>query len=380
MLGVVIAVAALLVSFALFEGYENALKEVILGANAHVYIFRSGSDDLSKEDMRRIREVLDSQTEISTYAPIILTQALAVNKEQHAGILLRGIEPDGEELPTAFRKYVQTGSAELSNPLDTVIGVRLADQLGVTVGDSIKLVSPMRTRITPMGIRSRSRKFRISGLYQSGMYEYDSRFVFTRLETASQFASIGNQVSSVEIKLHSDEVENADALAYEWEKELGLGFQVVSWIFYNGNLFTIIVLEKWILFIIMSLLVIIASFNVVSATATSLMEHQGEIGILKAYGMTNANLKLIFLSRMIVLATIATAVGEAFGWIMGVFLTRQTLYQLKGDVYFVDEINVHFSWQNCLLVFGVTMLIVALSTLIPLRRISQLKVVEILRG
>jgi len=261
-----------------------------------------------------------------------------------------------------------------------VLGSRLAIQLDVSIGDTIRLVSPMQTKVTPMGIKNHSRKFRVTGIYQSGMYEYDSRFVFTRLNTARQFTSKEAEVTSIEIKLKNEYIEDAEILASRWEKDFDFDFQVVSWIFYNGNLFSILVLEKWILFIIMSLLVVIASFNVVSATATSLMEKQGDIGILKAYGMSNKNLKLIFLSRMLLLASIATIIGELLGWILGVILTKQTLYQLKSDVYFVDSISVHFSWQSCILVFVVTLLVVTVSTLIPLRRINQLKVVEILRG
>ncbi len=389
--GIIISVAALMTALALFSGYEKALKDVILGVNSHCYIFRFGSRDITPEDERRIEEYLASKPEIEAIGAAVNAQAMAVRGQRTKGVTLRGIDTASESLPTHYHRYVRKGRAILENDREAVIGIKLMQELGLDLGDTLKIVSPLHPRLTPMGLKPKSARFVIVGIYESGMYEYDSTYLITQPHAAAQFTMSPDEFSWLELKLKPEYIDNADVLASRWEDELNLyarsedpefygSYRIASWIFYNGNLFTLITLEKWILFIIMSFMVMIASFNVVSGILTSILERRRDIGILKAYGATSGMIKRIFMGRTMLMTALAVLCGEALGYVLGQIISHQTLYQLKGDVYFLEKLNVSFSWEVWLIVFVVAMVIVLLTALFPLRKIESMNVSEILRN
>ncbi len=389
--GIIISVAALMTAFALFTGYENALKNVILGVNSHCYIFRFGNTDITGADLNEIKDFFKDRPEIEALDAAISAQAMAVHGKKTKGITLRGIDSANENLPTEYHRYVKEGRSRLENDREAVIGVKLMRELGLSIGDTLKVISPLHSRITPMGLKQKTARFRIAGVYESGMYEYDSAYLIMNLEAAAQFTLNPQEFSWVEVKLGDAFIDDADILASRWEDELNEhmraemseypgSFRIVSWVFYNGNLFTLITLEKWILFIIMSFMVLIASFNVVSGILTSILERKRDIGILKAYGATSGMIKRIFLGRALFMSAVAVLIGEVLGYLLGQLLYHQTIYRLKGDVYFLEKLNVSYSVEVWAMVFAVAMLIVLVTALFPLRKIESMNVTEILRN
>jgi lipoprotein-releasing system permease protein len=157
-------------------------------------------------------------------------------------------------------------------------------------------------------------------------------------------------------------------------------YQISSWIDFNGNLFSLLTLEKWVIFIILSFLILIASFNVVSSVATSIIEKRRELGIMKAFGASNKMMRKIFVGKTLIVSFVAVSLGQIVGVLIAKFLSWQKFFMLKGDVYFLDKINVQFSLISWLLVLGVSLLIVTLASFVPLRKISALEVTDILRG
>ena len=389
--GIVISVAALMIALALFSGYEKSLKDVILGVNSHCYIFRFGNRDITEADRIAIVEYLSGKPEIETVGAAVNAQAMAVNHKRTKAIAMRGIDTASDNLPTHYHRYVRQGRSALESDREAVIGVKLMKELGLKLGDTLKVVSPLQPKITPMGLKPGSARFVLVGAYESGMYEYDSTYLITQPRAAAKFTLNPDEYSWLEIKLKPQYIDNADILASRWEDELNehcqsednlfLGaFRIASWIFYNGNLFSLITLEKWILFIIMSFMVLIASFNVVSGILTSILEKRRDIGILKAYGATSGMIKRIFMGRTMLVTAIAVLCGEVLGFVLGHVISRQTIYQLKGDVYFLEKLNVSFSIEVWVTVFVVAMVIVLLTALLPLRKIETMSVSEILRN
>jgi len=381
-IGIIISVTVLTVSMAIFDGYTNALKKTILGVNSHIYIFKSGDNNLSQDHINKLQNFLIQQDEVRSYSKIVMTEAMASNKKRIKGCLVRGIDWQKKDLPTEYKKYVFAGNYELQEPEDAVLGYRLADKLGLEIGDRFKLHSPMNSTITPLGLKTHDKIFRLSGLYKSGMYEYDSKFLYCNLESAAEFAGLENEYSMLEVKLKVDQIEKADYLAYKWEQELDINdftYQISSWIDFNGNLFSLLNLQKWVLFIILSFLVLIASFNVVSSVSTSIIEKRKDLGILKAYGASDRVLRKIFINKAVITGFIAVLLGEILGFIIAVILSRQSVFLLKADVYFFERIQVEFSYFSTAAVFCISLLIVFLASLIPLRKISRLEVTSILR-
>ncbi|OQX72020.1 MAG: hypothetical protein B6D62_00365 [Candidatus Cloacimonas sp. 4484_275] len=171
----------------------------------------------------------------------------------------------------------------------------------------------------------------------------------------------------MEVKLREEDVERADYLAYKWTNLLDFKFQISSWIDFNGNLFSLLKLEKWVIFIILSFLVLVASFNVVSSVSASIIEKRSELGILKAFGTSGRILKLIFLGKTFFVSFFAVTFGQILGVFLAYLISWQTIFMLKGDVYFLDKINVSFKFLDWLVVLTVSLLIVILAAIVPLK-------------
>jgi lipoprotein-releasing system permease protein len=379
-LGIIVSVATLTIAHSIFEGYETVLKETILGANSHIYVFQSGEGNLTNNNLQQLDEFLTAQPEVEAISPIIITQVMASVNGKIKGALLRGINWQQENQPTAYREKVISGTYDLADQNSIVVGSKLARALNLKIGDKLKLISPMNSKITPMGVKPQQQEFTVVGLYESGMHEYDSKYVFVNYESAGRFSSMADEFSMLEVKLYPDEIERADYLAYRWQMFLDYKYQISSWIDFNGNLFSLLALEKWVIFIILSFLVLIASFNVVSSVSTSILEKRQELGILKAYGASHKLLQRIFVGKTLIIALVSVTLGQVLGVLIAKFLSWQKFFLLKGDVYFLDKINVQISLVSWFLVLGVSLVIVVLASFIPLRKIASLQITDILRG
>jgi lipoprotein-releasing system permease protein len=380
-IGIIVSVAVLTVSMAIFDGYTSALKKTILGVNSHIYIFKNGDNNLTGNDLTEIEQFLQDQDEVATFSPIIMSQAMISKANRIKGCLIRGIDWEKEELPTEFRDFVYEGDFKLQKRDSAVLGYRLAERLGLEIGDSFTIHSPMNSRVTPLGLKTDNKIFQLIGIYKSGMYEYDSKFLFCNLDAAAEFVGT-EEYSMLEVKLKEDAIEKADYIAYKWEQELlteDFLYQFNSWIDFNGNLFSLLHLQKWVLFIILSFLVLIASFNVISSVSTSIIEKRRDLGILKAYGASDSLLRKIFVNKALVTGFLAILTGLILGFIIALILAKQSLFLLKADVYFFDRIQVQFSWITTSAVFFVSMIIIYLASLVPMKRISRLDVTSILR-
>ena len=378
-LGIIISVSTLTVALAIFDGYEKALKNTILDVNSHIYIF-SSDDKIDAKKAIELDSLLSAQEEIACFGKIVVTQSMCSNLDRVKGAIIRGIEWQNEQLPVAYHKFIFEGDYQLLHENDAVIGYRLAKELNLKLGDEFKIISSIGAKITSFGLQQKEKKLKVVGFYKSGMYEYDSKYVFINLETAAQFAEIPKSFTMMEIKLKENFVEKADYLAYKWEYLLDYKYQINSWIYFNSNLFTLLKLEKWIIFIILSFLVLIASFNVVSSVATTIIEKKQEIGILKTLGTSNYLLQKIFLFKTIFVAIFAITVGQIFGVLIAKFLSWQKFFALKGDVYLLDKIHVEFSVLSWSIILLTSLLIVFLASAIPLKKINNLKIIEVLRN
>lgn len=383
-LGIIISVATLTIAFTIFDGYERVLKETILSTNSHLYIFNNSRDHLSGEDIASLERFFGGKQEVSAYQATVVTQAMASSVKAGTSKVkscqIRSIDWASEHTAVRYREYVQTGSWRLEQPEDVVIGIQLAQNLGIQEGDEINLVSPAQNRMTLMGIKSASRKFRVKGLYHSGIYESDSRVIFMREESAWEFSSQPGRYLRMEVKLKPDYIDSADYLGYIWLNELELDYQILSWQDFNESLFSLLKLEKWVLFFILSFLIVVASFNVVSSVSTQIIDHRRDIGILKTYGVSNGVLRRIFLGRILGTGLISVLSGIGIGMLLSWLASVQGFFKLKGDVYFLDKINVYFSPLAMLLILVTAMLIIYLAAALPLRKLNKLEITGILRG
>ncbi|RLC58322.1 MAG: hypothetical protein DRH89_01410 [Candidatus Cloacimonadota bacterium] len=377
--GIIISVATLTVALSIFEGYETVLKKTILGVNSHIYVFNAGEGNLSSQNVKQIENELQKHDGVENTSALIITQVMAVNGNRIKGSIVRGIDWEQQELPSKYKKYVLEGTWKLDAENSAVLGYKLANELNLKLGDTFKLISSLNSKVTPMGLKPKEETFTLVGLYRSGMYEYDSKFIFIDRNVMAEFNSMENEFTMVEVKMKPDWIERADYIAYVWEHEFDYQYQISSWVDFNSNLFALLKMEKWVIFIILSFLILIASFNVVSSVSTSIIEKRTELGILKAFGASDKILRQVFIGKTLILAVLSVSFGQILGVLLAKFLSWQKFFVLKGDVYFLEEINVQFGYISWIIILGVSMLIVFAASLIPLKNISKLNITNIIR-
>ncbi len=378
--GFALSIAILTASLTLLNGYQKTLKDGLLGANAHIYIYSQSQDKLSKDEINNLTEFLSIQSEVDSFSPVIMTQVMAVGDRQMKGILARSIQWQKDSLPINYHRYISGGSGQLVHINEAVLGSELANFLQAGTGDSITLLTPANMQYTLFGLQTGETIVNVTGIFHSGIYDTDSRTIFLNEDLLSMLTNSQGFYDMIEVKLQNADIDRADYLAYLWNLMLNRDYQVYSWIDYNSNLFTMLVIQKWVIGIILSFLVLIASFNIISNTTTSVLERKKEIGILKATGCTNSLLKYFFLAKTTILGLMAIIAGIGLGLLLAFLLTKQTFLLLKGDVYFIENFTIRPDFATITIIIIVSIAISIWAALVSLSKISQLTVIEIIRS
>ncbi len=379
-LGIIISVATLTISLTLFDGYTSAMRKIYFGVNSHIYFFNGKDAPINAKLQDKLEQFLSDQPEVYSFGKIISNQVMITSKGRVKAAFLRGIDPEVNPQPTTFKKFVKIGSYDIHENNKIVIGYKIAKELNVGINDTIKIISPINSKVTAFGMLPTSKSFIVSGFYKSGMHEYDSQYAFCNIQAASEYFNLADNVTMYEVKLKDDFIEKADYLAYVWSHKLDYDFQISSWLDFSGNLFALLELEKWVIFIILSFLVLIASFNVISAVSATIIEKKSELGIMRAFGASNKILRKILLVRIMIISFISILLGQALGYVLSFLISKQGFFQLKGEIYFIDKLYVSFQPFSWFIILSVSLLIVFVASLIPLRKIEKMQITNILRG
>ncbi len=376
--GITIGVIALTVSLALFSGYYDTMKEIILGVNSHIYILKFGNDTIDEHGYQGIASMLDSLEAVQAYAPFLYTEGMALREADIAGVIVRGIDFEKEMETTDLGRFIDKGTYKREGDF-TVIGKNIAKRLHATVGDTIKLITPMNADITFAGMIPSSIEVEIAGIFSSGMFEFDNSLVLLPMNTAQEFLSVSDQYSGISMKLHKEYVEEADVIASHIQQKLSYPYNVSNWIGLNKNLFSLLKLEKWVIFIIIALIVLVAGFGLTSVLSMHILDKRKEIGILKALGTTNRDLKKIFFSRNMIIGFTGIVIGLIIGLLISLLLTHTDIITIESDVYLIEHLVVENQPIDFVCIILVAGIIIALSSYFPLRKISQLQAVSIIR-
>ncbi len=384
--GVTLGVAALIATLAVMSGFEDNLREKILGTNAHVVIV-----DRAQRPIEHYNEAIQTVAglpHVVAATPFIYNQVLLTADANVHGVILRGIDPVTEGKVTDVERNLIDGRlADLSNtfppPADKpglsarsgiVIGKELALRLGVFMGDTINVVSPRGT-MGPFGMVPKLRPYQVVGIFDSGMYDYDSSIAYISLVQAQDFFQMGNAVTGVEIKV--DEIFRAEDVAAAAEAALGGAYWVRDWKEMNRNLFSALKLEKIIMFIILVLIILVAAFNIIGTLTMIVIEKSREIAILKAMGATRRAVMGIFMLDGLIIGGMGVLIGIPLGYL--VCWGIETFYTLPADVYYISHIPVRINLFDVVLVSGSALLITFLATVYPSWQAGRLAPVEALR-
>jgi lipoprotein-releasing system permease protein len=393
--GIFLGVAALIIVIAVMNGFETDLRNKILGINSHVIIMEYGGG--MQNHAALMKEVARVPGVVAS-TPFIYSQAMLKNGNSVTGIVLRGLSlEDGMKVINLGK--IREGSIaglkdgkrdvpglrpEQASYPGVVIGRELAKNLGAFLFETVYIVSPTGIA-TPMGMVPRMKPFVVVGIFESGFYEYDSTLAYISLKTCQEFLNMGERVTGLEIRV--DDIYKADRIAKSIEKKLGYPYWGRNWMEMNKNLFSALKLEKRVMFIILSLIVLVAAFNIISALIMIVMEKNKDIAILKTMGATRTGIMKIFIFQGLVVGAIGTLTGTLAGLAVAFNLEKisrfvEQLFGFKilpGDVYYLSELPSQVNFGDVGIIILGTMLISFLSTIYPSWRASRLDPVEALR-
>ena len=393
--GIFLGVAALIIVIAVMNGFETDLRTKILGINSHVIVMEHGGG------MRNYSLVMQEAANVPgvvAATPFIYSQAMLKNGNNVTGIVLRGLSLDDAlkvinlgKFREGKLEYLRDGvrnipglKPEHSDLPGIIIGRELAKNLGVFLFETVYIVSPSGVS-TPMGMVPRMKPFVVVGIFESGFYEYDSTLAYISLKTCQEFLNMGDLVTGIEIRV--DDIYKADKIAKAIENRLGYPYWGRNWMEMNRNLFSALKLEKRVMFIILSLIVLVAAFNIISALIMIVMEKNKDIAILKTMGATRAGIMKIFIFQGLIVGAIGTLSGSLAGLAVAFNLEALSRFVeklfgfkiLPGDVYYLSELPSQVNFGDVGIIIAGTILISFISTIYPSWRASRLDPAEALR-
>ena len=378
--GVFLGVSALIVVLAVMTGFQDGIKERIIAANPHILLLDSGGRGVAgaAEIASRVRGIAG----VRSATPFVVQQALFTGHGRGAtGGLLRGMDLASPSVRVDLATQLKSGSVDpllrTSGEPALLLGRELARTLGAVPGDFVTVISPQGA-MTAVGLVPKMRRFEVAGYIEVGLYEYDASLAYTSLAAAQEFAGLGaDRVSGIEVKL--DDPFDAKSIGRRIAAVAGPGLWVRDWMGMNRNLFAALQLEKLALFVIVTIIVLVAGFAIIGHLVLLVAEKRKEIGILKAMGASAGSIGGVFLIAGMVIGVVGTVAGSLFGLTLIWVQNTYKIIHLAGDVYQIDHLPMKLTWLDFGLVTSATLLISFLATLSPARRAARLDPVEVLR-
>jgi len=393
--GIFLGVAALIIVLAVMNGFENDLRNKILGINSHIVLMQYSG---AMRDYQKVMEKISEVDGVVASTPFIYTQAMLKNGGRTGGVVLRGMATDSapkvinlgrmqegslDNLSERHRSALKL-SKENSELPGIVIGKELAKNMGLFLFETVNIISPMGMA-TPMGMIPRMKKFVVVGIFDSGFYEYDSTLAYLSLKDCQEFLNMGEHITGLEIKV--TDIYKADTIAKSIEKKLGFPYWARNWMEMNKNLFSALKLEKRVMFIILSLIVLVAAFNIITTLIMVVMEKSKDIAILKSMGATSKSIMKIFIIQGVTIGAVGTLLGCIGGLSVAFNLEKISVFIeklfgfkiLPGDVYYLSQLPSQVNYSDVVIIVIGTVLICFLSTIYPSRRASSLDPAEALR-
>jgi len=378
--GVTVGVMALIVVIAVMAGFESDLKSRILGIESHLVIMRHGGH---MTDYQETLKNVGSHEGVIAATPFIYTQTMLRSASGVSGAVLRGIDPDSvKDVINVFKDVVPPQKhdkieGEQDNDVPSIVlGKELARRLGVTKSDTVYLISPAGI-LSPIGHVPAMKRFQVSDIFESGMYEYDGSLAFIHLEDAQKILRMGDSVTGIEVRVR--DIYKAGDIAEKIVSELGFPYWARDWTQMNQNLFAALKLEKTVMFIILALIILVAAFNIASTLIMMVMEKTRDIAILKAMGATDKSIGKIFVIKGVVIGAIGTFIGVTLGFVLCKLLEKYKFIELPGDVYYITTLPVRMELLDIVLIATAAIVICFLATLYPARQASKLNPVEAIR-
>lgn len=376
-IGIVLGVATLIVVINVMIGFEDNLKNKILGANSHIIVTKIDSSPITKWES--VKDDLAKVDGVKSASPFLLSQVLLTSERSVSGVVIRGILPETEREVTNIKKFMKKGDLDSLgvDEYNVIVGKELALNLGLTIGDDVVLVSPFGKK-GPFGFTPKMKHFTITGIFDTGMYEYNNSLAYIPLKIAQEFFETGDIVTGFSVNVQ--DVDKAYDVALNIRKKLEFPLWARDWFTMNQNLFSALKLEKAAMFIILTLITIVASFNIMSLITMTVKDKKRDIAILRAMGAKGNFIRKIFIRQGMMIGVAGTIIGNIIAYIICYVLENYKIISLPEDVYFMDRIPVKIVPEVFLIVSVSAIVITYLSSLVPSIHGAKFDPIEALRN
>lgn len=364
-LGIAIGVMALIIVIAVMAGFDNDLREKIVGNSSHITV--TGYKGIDEDAYGDILKKLKSNPHVQGISPYLQGQVLLKENSRFFAVGIKGIDPALEPQTTKINQYLTQGNLNSLADGGIIVGRELAVFLDLKPGSEVTVYSPLAKKLT----------LKVAGIFYSGMYDYDMNLVFMHLKTAQAILGYDKQISAVAVKLNN--LYLADKVRDELSAVLGFDYNLKTWMELNKNFFAALKLEKLTMFIILTLIILVASFNIISTLIVMVVEKTKDIGILKAIGMTQRQIRYIFTYQGLIIGILGISFGALSGIAVCGLLKKYQFIKLPQDIYYLDRLPVAIDGKDICWIVAAAIIIILISTIYPASKAARLKAVEALR-
>jgi lipoprotein-releasing system permease protein len=391
--GVAVGVMALIVVMAVMSGFEFDLRNKILGTNAHIWVLRYGERGIEEPDaaLAAVRQTPG----VTAASPFTYNEVLLTAAGRSAGTVLRGIDLASAVEATDFRKSLKSASAELTvamasphpvfPPDGIVLGSYLASSLGVSVGSPVDVLLPLGGDLSPLGVTPRMRRFTVVGIFQVGFAEFDSKLAMVAVPTAQQLFRMGSAVSGIEVRVA--DIYQAAQIAEAIRARLKFPYFTRTWMELNRNFFSALRVERIVMFVILTMIVLVAAFGIISTLIMLVMQKRKEIAVLKSMGATGGSLMAVFIVQGMIIGAAGTILGLLAGLAIAknldpIVAAIEWLFGFKAfpqDVYLLDKLPSRVLWPDVVAIAITAFIISFLATIIPSRQAARVDPVVAIR-
>jgi lipoprotein-releasing system permease protein len=383
MAGIALGVAALIVVLSVMNGFQKELRARILGVASHVQV--SGADN-RLADWRAVAKVADGEPHVVASAPFVNGQGLLAVGEAVRGSVVRGILPESEQKVADIGSHMRAGSLDALRPgaFNIVLGSELARALRVRIGEKVALIAPQGL-VTPAGVIPRLKQFTVAGIFEVGMFEFDSGLALVHLQDAQKLYQMGDAVSGLRLRL--DDLFAARGVASDLMTKLGGDLYATDWTRSHANFFRAVEIEKRVMFVILTLIVAVAAFNIVSTLVMLVTDKQADIAILRTLGASPGSVVQIFMIQGAMIGVIGTLSGVVLGVLIGLnvdtvvpFIEHLLGFKfLAKDVYYISDLPSDVQLGDVVTIGLVSLVLSFVATLYPSWRASKVNPAEALR-
>jgi lipoprotein-releasing system permease protein len=378
MIGVAAGVMTLVIALAMNTGFRQALRDRLLSITAHVNLKPTGTEGI--RNYRELMARLNDTPGVRSIEPAVYNTVLLSSGGRARGIVLKGVDPGLERRASGALRHMVAGSDSFAPDADGIpallVGRLLADDLRIAAGDYVTLTSP-QGNLTPFGMLPRSRRFRVTGIFDSGFYDYDANWGFVTLGSAQGLAGVGDVVSLLEIRVKN--LDDAPIVAQELLRRAGKGFTTTTWMDENRALFRALSLEKLVTALFIGLITFVAGLNILVVLTMTVTERARDIAVLMTMGARRAQVRKIFLLQGLAVSIAGTVAGLLVGYAFAWVANRWQLIPLNPEVYAIPYVPFHANGLDSLWITAAALAIAVGATIVPARAAARILPVDILR-